>query len=134
MNHPLDDTRTMDKGLWVWPTNSKGQQQTLKKVAKFPHLIAALQAIVKSKDGLSNSELDEMILDNSNWMTLWTVRQLTALNFIEYKVDLFGGPARYVATPLGRDALAMIIGRPPATKTSVPQTTVQAPPPVQKTS
>ena len=122
----------MDKGLWIWPSDSKGQSQILGKVADSPRLMVALQAVVKSKDGLSNSELDEMTLDSSNWMTLWTVRQLTSLGFIEYKVDFFGGPAKYGATPLGRSALAMISGQPPPPGPSSSQTTVQTSPPAQK--
>ena len=83
----------------------------------------ALQGIVKSKDGMSNPELDELLADNSNWMTLWAVRQLLALAFIEYRVDFFGGPGRYAATDLGRSALSAITGQP------APQTQPAPPPP-----
>jgi hypothetical protein len=102
----------MDRGLWVWPQDLKDQERMLRKVAGSPHLTAALQAIVRSEVGLSNSELDELLADNSNWMTLWSVRQLLALGFIDYQVDLFGGPARYTATELGRKVLATITGQP----------------------
>jgi hypothetical protein len=76
-----------------------------------PHLVSALQAIAKSKDGLSNSELDDVLADNSEWMTIWPVRQLMALGFIVYHVDYFGGPARYTVTDLGKSALTVISGQ-----------------------
>ena len=81
-------------------------------MAESPHLVAGLTAIAKSKDGLSDSELAEAINDTSEWTTLWVIRQLTSLGFIEYKVDLFGNPARYQATDQGRVALATITGQP----------------------
>jgi hypothetical protein len=91
--------------------------------------MAALKAIAKSKEGLSNAELDDIMNDNSNWMTLWTIRQLTALGFIDFKVDFFGNPAKYVLTDLGRGAYQKISGesvvapKPPTT-----QATSAAPP------
>ena len=88
----------MKQGLWLWPSDPKAQGKILRKVSATPHLVPALSAIAKSKDGLSNPELDEVVADNSEWMTLWLVRQLTSLGFIQYKVDLFGEPARYQAT------------------------------------
>jgi len=100
----------MNAGLWVWPSNVKAQQKVLQKVAASPHLLQAMTSLVSDKEGLSNSELGDAIADNSNWMTLWTVRQLTSLGFIEYKVDFFGGPARYQLTELGRKAIGIITG------------------------
>lgn len=117
----------MNKGLWVWPPDPRGQGRTLRKVADSRHLMAALQGIAKSKEGLSNSELDELLADNSNWMTLWSVRQLLALGFIEYKVDFFGGPAKYAATELGRSALATMTGQSAQQKVPVSVPTVAPP-------
>ena len=108
----------MKQGLWVWPSDARAQNKTLRKVLLAPHLVPALAAIAKSKEGMSNSELDELTADSSEWMTLWVVRQLTSLGFIEYKVDLFGGPAKYQITELGRSALATMTNRP---KPAVPQ-------------
>jgi hypothetical protein len=102
----------MNKGLWTWPPDPKGQRRVLRTVSDSPHLTAALQAIAKSKDGMSNSELDELLSDSSNWITLWLVRQLLSLGFIDYRVDFFGGPAKYAATDLGRTALSAITGQP----------------------
>jgi hypothetical protein len=102
----------MNAGLWVWSSDPRGQRQVLRKIVADRHLVPAMKAIAKSKEGLSNAELDDVIGDNSEWMTLWVIRQLTALGFIEMKVDLFGEPARYRLTELGRNVLSMITGQP----------------------
>ena len=102
----------MNTGLWVWPSDAKAQQKVLRALAAAPHLLQAMTFLMKSRQGLSDSELDELMADNSNWMTLWTVKQLSSLGFIEYKVDLFGGPGRYQLTELGRSALGTITGQP----------------------
>jgi hypothetical protein len=109
----------MNAGLWVWPSHGEAQQKVLQKVAASPHLLQAMTFLMSNDEGLSNSELDDAIADDSNWMTLWTVRQLTSLGFIKYKVDLFGGPARYQLTELGRNALGMITGQPVQPKSPV---------------
>ncbi len=97
-------------------------------VAASPRLVAAMTFLSKSKDGLSNSELDELTSDNSNWETIWTVRQLLSLGFSEYRVDHFGGPARYALTELGRNVFAVISGKPlpAAPKPAAPAPVVQA--------
>jgi hypothetical protein len=102
----------LNAGLWIWPSDVKAQQKVLQKVAASPHLLQVLTSLMSSKEGLSNSELDDLTADNSNWMTLWTVKQLTSLGFIEYRVDFFGGPARYQLTDLGRNVLGMVAGQP----------------------
>jgi hypothetical protein len=103
----------MNKGLWVWPSDPRGQRRTLRQVASSPHLLAALVALGKSKEGMSNAELDEAIKDSSEWTTLWVVRQLTSLGFLEFKVDFFGNPARYQLTEAARSALATLTGQLP---------------------
>jgi hypothetical protein len=117
----------MKNGIWVWPADPRFQLKTLKKVAKSGYLARALIALAKSKDGLSNSELDDAISDNSEWMTLWVVRQLTALGFIELSVDLFGEPAKYRLTELGRNANSYVTGQPLPPKPQPPQSPAQAP-------
>ncbi len=102
----------MNTGLWVWPSDQKGQRRMLRKVSASGHLMAALQAITKSKGGLSNAEIDDVILENSNWMTRWVVDQLISLGFAEYKVDFFGGPGKYELTELGTEAFSAITGKP----------------------
>jgi len=113
----------MTRGLWIWPSDPKAQRRVLRNVAGSPHLMAALAAIGKSKEGMSDSELTDAINDTSEWTTLWVVRQLTSLGFVEYKVDYFGNPAIYQPTEAGRAALATITGQP------LPQKTPQAPQP-----
>ncbi len=110
----------MNAGLWVWPSDPRAQKKTLRLVAGSQHLVQAMSAIVKSKEGLSNAELDDVIADNSTWMTLWVVRQLTSLGFIEFKVDLFGEAATYRLTDLGRNALSTITGQPAQPKPPAP--------------
>ncbi|HUI87064.1 MAG TPA: hypothetical protein VLY21_07920 [Nitrososphaerales archaeon] len=110
----------MNQGLWVWPADPKEQRRLIKEFARSRHLTAALTAVAKSKEGLSNAELDDILSDNSNWMTLWVTRQLSSLGLIEYKVDFFGNPGRYALTDLGKEAYPKIIGQP-----------VPSPPPVQ---
>ena len=122
----------MPKGIWVWPSDPRGQRRVLRRVAQSPHLVAALTAIAKSKEGTSNAELAEAIKDTSEWTTLWVIRQLTALGFIEFKVDFFGNPARYGATEQGRAALSMITGQPlpkPPPPTAPPASPTPAPKP-----
>ncbi|MDG6982993.1 MAG: hypothetical protein JRN28_00320 [Nitrososphaerota archaeon] len=115
----------MPKGLWVWPVDSRGQRSVLRQVAASPHLMAALTALVKSKEGgMSNAELHDAISDSAEWTTLWVVRQLTSLGFIVYKVDFFGNPARYQLTDQGRVAFSTITGQP------LPKPAAPAPNPV----
>lgn len=101
----------MDTGVWIWPSDAKAQQKTTSLVASSPQLVRALSLLMKSKEGLSNAELDDQTADNSNWITMWTMRQLTSLGFVEYNVDFFGGPARFRITDLGRTVLGIITGQ-----------------------
>ena len=102
----------MNTGLWVWPTDAKAQRRALRKVSGSEHLVAAMQAITKSKDGLSNAQIDDALSGFSHWQTRWVVDQLISLGFADYKVDFFGGPGKYVLTELGRNALSAITGKP----------------------
>ena len=117
----------MTKGLWIWPSDLRDQRRVLRNAAASPHLMAALTAIGKSREGLSNAELDDAINDSSEWTTLWVVRQLTSLGFIEFKVDYFGNPARYQLTEAGRTALSTITGQPPPQKPPPPPQLVPQP-------
>ena len=125
----------MPKGLWIWPSDPKAQRRVLKMVAASPHLFAAMVALGKSKEGMSNAELDYAINDGSEWTTLWVVRQLTALGFLQFKVDLFGNPAKYQLTDAGRNAVATITGQsPPKPPTPSPQPAAPAQPAAPKVS
>ena len=119
----------MPKGIWTWPSDPKGQRRVLKMVTESPHLVAALAAMAKSSDGMSNAEVAEIFSDGSEWPTLWVIRQLTSLGFIEFKVDFFGNPARYQITEQGRTALSMITGKPPSPAPVMPQPKAPAPGP-----
>jgi hypothetical protein len=110
----------MNKGVWAWSSDPRGQRRVLKKMKSSPHLVAAMVTIGKSKEGTSNAELAEAINDGSEWTTLWVVRQLTSLGFIDFKVDFFGNPARYQLTETGRAALSMITGQPLPPKPPTP--------------
>jgi hypothetical protein len=120
------------KGLWVWPPDPRGQRKVLRKVAASPHLMAAIIALGKSKEGMSDAEIDDAINDSSEWTTIWVIRQLTSLGFVEFKVDFFGNPARYLLTELGRTALVAMTGqplpqRPPAPSPQTPRPAPTAP-------
>jgi len=117
----------MPKGVWVWPPDTKGQRKVLRTVAASPHLRAAMASIAKSKEGLSNAELADAIDDTSEWTTLWVVRQLTSLGFLDFKVDFFGNPARYQLNEAGRVALAMITGQPLPQKPPTPAPAAASP-------
>jgi len=113
----------MNTGLWVWPSDQKGQRRVLRKVSVSGHMMAAMQAMAKSKGGLSNAEIDDILLQNSNWMTRWVVDQLISLGFADYKMDFFGGPGKYELTELGMEALSAITGKPAQTSTPTPAPT-----------
>jgi hypothetical protein len=117
----------MDRGIWIWPSGPRGQHAVLRKVAQNQHLMAALNPLAKSKEGLSNAELDDVMGDSSEWITLWAINQLTSLGFIEVKVDFFGGPAKYQLTDLGWNAYSALTGRPIPKPAAAP-----APPPAAR--
>jgi len=119
----------MNKGLWIWPSDQNAQRKVMRKIAEDKHLIPAMTAMAKSKEGLSNAELDDSIGDNSEWLTLNVVRQLTSLGFVEFKVDFFGGPARYQLTDRGRSVLSVITGKPMQPPQQKPPTPSPAPSP-----
>ncbi len=120
----------MNRGLWIWPSDPRGQRKVLTTVAASPHLMAAMTALSKSKEGMSDSELNEAVSDTSEWTTLWAVRQLTSLGFIEYRVDFFGNPAKYQLTEAGQTAFAAMTGKqllqkPPSPSPPVPSSAPQ---------
>jgi len=102
----------MNEGLWVWPADGKAQRRILRKVSQSEHLMAAMQTLAKSSDGLSNARIDDALSDYSQWETRWVVDQLISLGFADYKVDFFGGPGKYALTELGRNALSFMTGKP----------------------
>jgi hypothetical protein len=111
-------TPSMEKGLWVQASDERTRRRITKKVSESKHLMAALGAIMKRKEGLSNAELDDLISDNSSWMTLSVMRELLSLGLVEYQVDLFGNPGRYTLTDLGRDIMQRLSGQVASVKPS----------------
>jgi hypothetical protein len=97
--------------MWIWPADVQGQRIVARKIFASEHLMSAMKAIAKSKDGLSNAEVDDAISDSSEWMTLWVLRQLLSVGFIDYKVDLFGGPGHYTLTELGKAVFTKVTGQ-----------------------
>jgi hypothetical protein len=93
------------KGIWVWPESESEQKKIADKIRNSESLLGILSAIAKSKDGLSNAQIDLAVRNNSQWNTRWPVSELLGLRFIEYKVDLFGDPGKYTITELGKNVL-----------------------------
>ena len=96
------------KGIWVWPSESKDQDKTLRKIMEEDELVTILVALTKSPEGLSNAQLDRLLTNNSQWRTLSHMRELMALGFVEYHVQFFGDSGRYGLTDLGRTAVSRI--------------------------
>lgn len=100
--------QTMIKGFWIWPESPDEQDNIVHRINGSPQLATTLKLLAKSKDGLSNAEIDEITGNNSQWLTLWVLRQLLSLGLIEYKVDPFGGPAKYTLSERGKDIVKRI--------------------------
>ena len=64
------------KGIWTWPSEPKEQDKTLRKVMQEDELVTILLALAKSTHGLSNSQLDRLLENNSQWRTLSHMREL----------------------------------------------------------
>ncbi len=99
------------KGTWFWPEEPKAQARVLRTVRGDEHLPIILAALAKSKDGLSNAQIDNMLANNSQWRTLWHLRQLTALGFVQYEVEIFGDAGKYMLTELAKTVLPTITGQ-----------------------
>jgi len=104
-------TPSTEKVLLVSASDERTQRLITKKVSQSKHLMAALEAIMKRKEGLSNAELDDLISDNSSWTTRTVTVELLSLGLVEYQVDLFGNPGRYTLTDLGRNIMQRITGQ-----------------------
>ncbi len=100
------------KGIWFWPNEPKQQEKVLRDIQTSEPILAALTALTKSKDGLSNAQFDVAMATFSQWNARWTIEQLLSLGFIEYKVELFGDAGKYVLTELGKNVLGRLTGKP----------------------
>jgi len=92
------------KGIWAWPSKPKDQDKTLQKIMEEDELVTILVALVKNLEGLSNAELDRLLSNNSQWRTLSHMKELTALGFVQYRVQFFGEAGKYEITDLGKTA------------------------------
>ena len=75
-------------------------------------LVPILATLSKSPNGLSNAQLDRLLMNNSQWRTLAHMKELMALGFVTYNVQFFGEPGKYELTDLGKAATSRIqVGR-----------------------
>jgi hypothetical protein len=96
------------RGIWVWPAEPKEQDRTLQKILREDELVAVLIALTNNPEGLSNPQLDRLLTNNSQWRTLSHMKELMALGFVDYHVQLFGDAGRYQLTELGRAIVSRI--------------------------
>jgi len=94
------------KGIWTWPSQPDDQEKTLRKLMEEDELVTILVALAKSPQGLSNAQLDRLLANNSQWRTLSHLKELMALGFIQYHVQLFGEAGKYELTDLGRNVVS----------------------------
>lgn len=88
------------KGPWVW--SDPTQRQSVLRTIKKSHLDQILSALARNQGkGLSNAEMDSALGASSQWIIHWKLTELLALGLIEYRVEPFGEPGRYMITPLG---------------------------------
>ncbi len=96
------------RGIWVWPADPKERDRILQKILREDELVAILIALANNPEGLSNAQLDRLLANNSQWRTLSHTKELMALGFVDYHVQLFGDAGRYQLTELGRAIVSRI--------------------------
>jgi len=96
------------KGFWAWPSEPKEQDKLLRKMMQEDELVKILSALAKSPDGMSNAQLDKLLVNNSQWRTLSHMKELIALGFVQYNVQFFGDPGKYALTELGKTVTSKI--------------------------
>ncbi len=96
------------KGIWAWPSEPKEQDKVLRKIAQEDELVPILLALAKTPEGLSNAKIDKLVSNNSQWRTLWHMRELIALGFVKYDVQFFGNPGEYTLTELGKTVVSKL--------------------------
>jgi len=96
------------KGIWTWPTEPKEQDKTLQKILHENELVAILVTLTNHLEGLSNAQLDRLLANNSQWRTLLYMKELMALGFVDYHVQLFGDAGKYQLTELGKAIVSKI--------------------------
>jgi hypothetical protein len=96
------------KGIWFWPSEPKEQDKTLQRILREDEFVTILLALAKSPEGLSNSQLDRLLGNNSQWRTLSHMKELAALGFVDYHVQFFGDAGKYQLTDLGKAIVSKI--------------------------
>jgi hypothetical protein len=96
------------KGIWAWPSEPSDQDKILRKIMAEDELVAILDALAKTPEGLSNAQLDRLLSNNSQWRTLSHMKELIALEFIQYHIQFFGDAGKYEITELGKTILSRI--------------------------
>jgi predicted transcriptional regulator len=96
------------KGIWVWPSEPKAQEKVIRKLIQEDELVKILLALGKNPEGLSNAQVDKSSSNNSQWRTISHLKELTGLGFIEYRIQFFGDPGKYVLTELGKVIISKI--------------------------
>ncbi|MDG6920395.1 MAG: hypothetical protein JRN59_02560 [Nitrososphaerota archaeon] len=87
------------KGIWAAPEDDKNRE--LAKLLT-PQMVLILKALRGKLDvGLSNAEIDSQLGAGSQWIVFWGLRELMALDIIEFDVHLFGEPGKYRLTQTG---------------------------------
>jgi len=102
------------RGIWAWPSEPKEQDKALQKILREDELVAILAALANNPEGLSNAQLDRILTNNSQWRALLHMKELMALGFVDYHVQLFGDAGKYQLTELGKAIASKIqaLGRP----------------------
>src|SRR2546430_16276030 len=96
------------RGIWAWPSEPKEQDKTMQKILREDELVAILAVLTNHPEGLTNAQLDRILTNNSQWRTLLHMKELTALGFVDYHVQLFGDAGKYRLTELGRGIASKI--------------------------
>jgi hypothetical protein len=96
------------KGIWAWPSEPKAQDKVIRKIMREDELAEIIVALSKSPEGLSNAQLDRLLVNNSQWRTLPHLRELIALGFVQYNIQIFGDAGKYVLTELGKTIASRI--------------------------
>ncbi len=96
------------KGIWVWPSEPREQDKVLWRIMHEDELARILVALAKHPEGISNAQIDRLLANNSQWRTLLHLKELLALGFVEYQVQYFGDPGKYLLTELGKTIVSKI--------------------------
>ena len=96
------------RGIWVWPSKPNEQDKTLQKILREDELVAILIALANNPEGLSNAQLDRLLANDSQWRTLLHMKELMALGFVDYHVQLFGDAGKYQLTDMGKAIVTRI--------------------------